>query len=137
MYPGTWTFEVSRSAGDVARRLPVRMSGGIDRSIRHLTAQAPKSTLKVGDTLNLRGTNRWLQGLGPTGTDPRTQNIVTAVREDDSFVDLGKAKLRYRSSNPRVVMVTAAGRLTARSAGVATVSVRLDGNTARIAFAVR
>ena len=34
-------------------------------------------------------------------------------------------------------MVTAAGRLTARSAGVATVSVSLDGKTARIAFAVR
>lgn len=100
MYPGTWTFEVSRSAGDVARRLPVRMSGRIDRSIRHLTAQAPKSTLKVGDTLNLRGTNRWLQGLGPTGTDPRTQNIVTAVREDDSFVDLGKASCGTAAATP-------------------------------------
>ncbi len=113
------------------------MSGRIDRSIRHLTAQAPKSTLKVGDTLNLRGTNRWLQGLAPTGTDPRTQSIVTAVREDDSFVDFAKAKLRYRSSNPRVVTVTAAGRLTARRKGVTTISVSLDGKTARIAFAVR
>jgi beta-glucosidase len=137
VYPGTWTFEVSRSAGDAVGRLPVRISGRIDRSIRHLTAQAPKSTLKVGDTLNLRGNNRWLQGVAPTGTNPRSQDIVTAVRDDDSFADLGKARLRYRSSDPRIVEVTRDGRLIARRRGVATISVSIAGKTARIAFAVR
>ena len=62
-----------------------------------------------------------------TSSRPSARRLLRRPRE---------GKLRYRSSNPRVVMVTAAGRLTARSAGVATVSVSLDDKTARIAFAV-
>jgi beta-glucosidase len=137
VYPGTWTFEVSGSAGGEIHRLRVRISGRIARSIRHLTAQPPKSTLRVGETLDLRGKNRWLQGLGPAGTPPRAADIVTAVRQDDSFADLTHAKLRYRSDRPGVIHVGPKGRLKARGRGTATISVTFAGRTARMAFAVR
>jgi len=87
--------------------------------------------------LDLRGKNRWLKGLGPTGTDPRAEAIVSAVRQDDSFVNLKKAKLEFRSSRSNVLDVSSRGRLVAKRPGVATISVSFGGKSARMPFAVR
>jgi beta-glucosidase len=136
VHPGDWTFEVSGSAGGQIHRLPVQISGRIAGTIRHLTAQPPKSTLAVGETLDLRGKNRWLQGLGPAGTPPRAADILAAVRQDDTFVDLGRARLRFRSSSPTVVAVGPDGLVKGVHRGTATVSVSVGGRTARTVFAV-
>jgi hypothetical protein len=137
VYPGRWTFEVSGSAGERLHVLPVRITGRIARTVRHLTVQPPKSTLKVGEALSLRGKNRWLQGLGPVGTPARAADIITAVRQDDTFVDLSHAPLRFTSSSPTVVRVDGNGLVKGIRPGTATVSVSFAGSTARAVFAVR
>ncbi|MFL5782249.1 MAG: glycoside hydrolase family 3 C-terminal domain-containing protein [Thermoleophilaceae bacterium] len=137
VYPGRWTFEVSGSAGERLHQLPVRITGRIARTVRHLTVQPPKSTLKVGEALSLRAKNHWLQGLGPVGTPARAADIITAVRQDDTFVDLSHAPLRFTSSSPTVVRVDGNGLVKGIRPGTATVSVSFAGSTARAVFAVR
>jgi beta-glucosidase len=136
VYVGGWTFEVSGSAGGQIHRLPVVITGSIGRRIRHLTTQPPKSSLQVGEVLDLRGRNPWLVGLGPAGTPANAADILTAVRQDDTFADLSRAPLRFRSNRPGVVQVTQGGRLTAVGRGTATVVVQLATRTARMVFAV-
>jgi hypothetical protein len=94
-----WRFEISRAAGDAVRGIPVGISGRISQAIRQVTVQAPKTTLSVGKTLSLRGGDAWLEGLAPR-TSRRTQAIVTAVRKDDTFVNLNRVEIRYRSNHP-------------------------------------
>ncbi len=137
VYPGDWTLEISRAAGDAAEQHLLRISGDISPAIRHLTAQPPKTVLQVGEPLDLHGKNPWFEGLGPTGTDLHTQDILTAVRADDSFADLSETDLRFHSTAPAVVEVTDAGVVRAVGAGVATVTATLDGETADMVFVAR
>ena len=137
VYPGDWAFEISRAAGDTSEQRLLRISGDISPAIRHLTAQPPKTVLHVGDTIGLHGKNPWLEGLGPTGTDPHPQDILTAVRADDSFVDLSEVELRFSSTDPAVVEVTEAGVVSAVGSGVATITATLGGETAGMVFVVR
>lgn len=137
VHPGTYAFEVARAAGDIVQEVPVRVSGQISTAIRHVTVQTPKSFLSVGEALDLRGENPWLQGLGPSGTEPRAEDIVAAVRDDDSFVDLADGDLRYSSNRPDVLDVTPAGIVAAKNQGVATITVTAAGRHADAVFAVR
>jgi uncharacterized protein YjdB len=62
--------------------------------------------------------------------------IISAVRRDDSFVDLTNAPMTFASNRPDVLKVDGDGVITAVSPGVATISVTAGGKTAQATFAV-
>ncbi|MCX4722968.1 Ig-like domain-containing protein [Streptomyces sp. NBC_01306] len=55
--------------------------------------------------------------------------MVEAVDNDGSFVDLSKAHVSYRSSDPSAATVSDKGIVTAVGSGVATIEVAVDGVT--------
>jgi hypothetical protein len=137
VYPGTWRFRLARSSADVVRAFAVRVTGAIPRAVATLALAPPRMVLKAGDTLDLRGRNPWLDGLAPTRFERIGDTIVSAVRRDDTFVDIARAPLRFTSSRPSVLSVDPrTGVLRARSAGVATVTVRLGRAAASAVFVV-
>jgi hypothetical protein len=136
VYPGTWRLRVAASSRQIARSLPVRISGRIPRTIATVSLAPPKVAFKAGQTLALRGRNPWLDGLAPTQYQSEGDTIVSAVRRDDSFVDLTNAPMTFTSNRPDVLKVAGDGVITAVAPGVATVSVTVEGKTARTTFAV-
>jgi beta-glucosidase len=62
---------------------------------------------------------------------------IEAVNNDQSFVDLAHARVRYASGNPRVVRISPAGVLTAAGPGTTTISVTVNGVTGSAPVVVR
>jgi hypothetical protein len=136
VYPGKWQFRLARSAGQIVRRFPVLVTGAIPRTIATVTLAPPLLTLSPGQTLNLRGRNPWLDGLAPTQYQAEGDTIISAVRRDDSFVNLAGAAIRFASDRPAVLRVDQGGVVTAVAPGVASISVRVGGATASVPFTV-
>jgi regulation of enolase protein 1 (concanavalin A-like superfamily) len=67
------------------------------------------------------------------------QTSVTAAMTDDSFYNIDKARVAYRSNNPDVVSVDPKGEVTATGIGVASVfaDVTIDGKTVSDSYPVK
>jgi beta-glucosidase len=137
VYRGTWRFRVARSASQIARSLPVRITGTIPRTVATLTLAPPSMSLAPGQKLDLRGRNPWLDGLAPAQYERQGDAIVSAVRRDDSFVDLTGAPLEFSSDRPDVARVDSHGVIEAVAPGVASVTVKLGTVAATAPFVVR
>jgi beta-glucosidase-like glycosyl hydrolase len=137
VYPGIWRFRVASSSRSIIRSLPVRVTGSIGRTIATVSLAPPVSALTAGQTLDLRGRNPWLDGLAPTQFQSKGDTIISAVRRDDSFVDLTSVPIRFASNRPDVLRVDANGVVTAVAPGVATVTVKVGRATATTPFVVR
>jgi beta-glucosidase len=133
---GIWQFRLGRSSRDFVYTFRVRITGSIPRTIATVTLSPPALTLSPGQTLDLRGRNPWLDGLAPAQYQSVGDTIISAVRRDDSFVDLSHASMRFSSNRPGVVSVDRNGLVRARSPGVATVSATVGGVTASTPFVV-
>ena len=105
---GVWRFTLARSATDPVRTFGVRVSGRIPRSVKTVTLAPAQLRLSRGQTIDLRGRNPWLDGLAPA--HPQGDQILSAVRADDSFADLAGASIRFSSNRPSVAGVDAQGR---------------------------
>jgi hypothetical protein len=136
VYGGTWHFRLGRSSRQIVRSLPVRIGGSIPRTIATLTLAPPAVSLASGDTLDLRGRNPWLDGLAPPQYQREGDTIVSAVRRDDSFVDLTGAPLSFSTDRPDVLRVDPSGLVKAIAPGVATVTVKLGKLAATAPFVV-
>ena len=136
VHPGTWRFRLARSSRQIVRSLPVRISGSIPPAIATVSLAPPLVTLTTGQTLNLRGRNPWLDGLAPPQYQSAGDTIISAVRRDDSFVDLTNVPITFTSDRPDVLRVDGNGVITAAGPGVATISVSLGGKTAQATFTV-
>jgi beta-glucosidase-like glycosyl hydrolase len=136
VHPGTWRFRLARSSSKFVRTLPVRITGSIPRTVATVSLAPPKLVLAQGETLDLRGRNPWLDGLAPTEQQDRGDTIVSAVRRDDTFVDLTNAPFQFSSNRPDVLRVDAGGVVTAVGPGVATVTVTVGGASATATFVV-
>ena len=64
-------------------------------------------------------------------------NIVEAVNNDQSFVDLSTAHVKYASSNPSVASVDSTGLVRAIKNGVATITVTVNGVSGSTAVVVQ
>lgn len=135
--PGRWRFELASSSRDLVRSLPVRITGRIPETVAHVTVQPAKVVLHPGDTVDLLGKNPWLQGLAPADLANPGDDVVTAVRRDDTFVDLRRAAVEFRSNRPDIARVDKTGKVLAVGTGVATISVTVDGVTGTTAFGVK
>ena len=96
-----------------------------------------RSSSTLGETVDLLGKNTWLQGLAPADLANQGDDVVTAVRRDDTFVDLRRAAVDFRSNRPDVARVDTTGKVLAVGPGVATISVTVDGVTGTTALGVK
>jgi hypothetical protein len=86
------------------------MGGAYVPVLKTVVAEADKVVLRPGD---------------------RVKTSVTAAMSDDSFYDLGKATVAYKSNNPSVAAVDESGNVTATGVGTALIFayVTVDGTT--------
>ncbi|GIF21123.1 beta-glucosidase-like glycosyl hydrolase [Actinoplanes tereljensis] len=135
VYNGRYRFQVGADAAHVAGAVDVRIHGRITPRITSVTVQPDRVRLSPGDTLDLRGRNPWIaddtarSDATPSGEHVRADRVIEAVHNDESFVNLDRARVTYRSGNPRVATISPSGRVTAVAAGVTTIAVTVGGVT--------
>ncbi len=132
VYDGPYRFQVGQDSATVAGSGTVTVHGTITPRVQYVTVQPDQVIFKPGDTLDLTGKNPWIApDTNPSLEQPHAaaDNIVEAVNNDESFVDLSHARVSYSSSNPHVATVSRSGMLTAVGHGVATISVTVNGVT--------
>jgi beta-glucosidase len=134
VYDGTYTFGVGTDADHVVSTKSVRVRGSLTPKVQYVTVQPEAVVYNAGDTIDLTGKNKWIKD----DTDPTQEqrdlgitadNVVEAVDSDESFVNLKKAVVSYRSSDDAVATVSRSGRVKAVGDGVATISATVDGVT--------
>ncbi|QMU73816.1 beta-glucosidase [Streptacidiphilus sp. P02-A3a] len=137
---GGYQFRVAADASDPVGVGSVTVRGAIAPRVRSVTVQPDQVVFDAGRTLSLTGTNPWIA----PDTDPSLEqnhasadHVVEAVNNDQSFVDLSRAQVRYASSDPRVATVSGDGTVTMRAPGVATIRVTVDGVTGTTPVVVR
>ena len=132
VYDGPYQFQVGASSSDIAGSPVVQVHGSITPQVQYVTVQPDKVVFKPGDTLDLTGKNPWIANDTNTSLEQphaTAANIVEAVNNDQSFVDLSHANVTYASSNPNVATVSATGQVTAVAHGVTTVSATVGAVT--------
>lgn len=115
---GKYIFEIGASSKDIKGKVEATMSGNYKPVLKTVVAESDKVVLRPGNT---------------------TQTSVTANMSDDSFYDISKAKVAYKSNNPAVASVDAAGKVTATGVGAALIfaSVTIDGTTVSNSYPVK
>ncbi|MBN1927544.1 MAG: glycoside hydrolase family 3 C-terminal domain-containing protein [Prolixibacteraceae bacterium] len=107
---GRYIFEVGASSRDIKGQVEAIMSGSYKPVLKTVVAESDKVVLRPGNTI---------------------QTSVTAAMSDDSFFDITKANVIFKSNNPVVATVDQNGKVTATGVGVATIiaDVTIDGTT--------
>jgi len=134
VHNGRYEFQLGADASNIAASRAVDVHGRITPKVRYVTVQPESVTYQPGDTIDLTGKNRWIKD----DTDPTQENrnlsvtadnVVEAANNDGSFANLKKAQVRYRSSDTAVATVSKSGVVKTIGAGVATISVTVNGVT--------
>jgi beta-glucosidase len=140
VYEGPYEFRVGPDSGTVAGSGTVQVHGEMTRRVRHVTIQPGQVVFKPGDTLSLTGKNPWITAdTNSTLEQPHADatGIIEAVNNDQSFVDLIRARVTYSTSNPRVATVSATGVVTMRAPGAATIEVTVNGVAGSVPIVVK
>ncbi|MEV5750456.1 glycoside hydrolase family 3 C-terminal domain-containing protein [Actinoallomurus sp. NPDC052308] len=131
---GTYRFQVGADAADITAAPEVKVTGQITPKVQYVTVQPESVQYKVGDTIDLTGKNQWIKDDTDHSKEQRNlnvtaDNIVEAVNNDQSFVDLTHAKVHYGSSDPHVATVDAGGHVKVVGSGVTTLTAKVGGVT--------
>ncbi|HVO75383.1 MAG TPA: glycoside hydrolase family 3 C-terminal domain-containing protein [Ignavibacteriaceae bacterium] len=115
---GKYIFEIGSSSKDIRGQVEADMKGKYNPELKTVVAECDRVIFKPGNS---------------------AQASVTASLSDDSFIDLSKAKVAYKSSNTSVVSVDEKGKVTARGVGIATIlaDVTVNGKTLTGSFPVK
>jgi len=115
---GKYVFEIGASSRDIKGTVEATMQGSYKPELVNVVAESDRVVLKPGDVI---------------------QTSVTAAMSDDSFYDINKAAVTYRSNNPAVVSVDQNGEVTATGVGVASVfaDVTINGKTVSDSYPVK
>ncbi len=107
---GKYIFEIGASSRDIKGKVVATMSGAYKPVLTTVVAESNQVVLRPGNII---------------------QTSVTAAMSDDSFYDISKAKVAYKSNNPSVASVDASGKVTATGVGAALIyaDVTVDGKT--------
>ncbi|MBN1987164.1 MAG: glycoside hydrolase family 3 C-terminal domain-containing protein [Prolixibacteraceae bacterium] len=107
---GKYIFQIGASSRDIRGQVAAQMSGTYKPVLTTVVAECDKVVLRPGNTV---------------------QTSVTAAMSDDSFYDIRKAEITFKSNNPAVVSVDGNGKVTATGVGAASVFayVTIDGTT--------
>lgn len=108
--PGKYVFEIGSSSRDIRGKVEANMSGDYKPVLTTVVAETDNVILRPGNTVQTR---------------------VSACMSDDSFYDLSKAKVIYKTNNQSVVSVDENGKVIVKGIGIATVFayVTVDGTT--------
>jgi beta-glucosidase-like glycosyl hydrolase len=132
VHEGAYRFRVGPDSATVAGSGTVRVHGAITPRVQTVTVQPGQVVFDAGDTLDLTGANPW---IAPDTNSALEQNhapadhIVEAADNDQSFADLSHAHVTYRTGDPAVATVSAAGVVTMRAPGATSVEVTVNGVT--------
>lgn len=129
---GPYHFQVAADSSTIMGSGTVTVAGPITPHVRHVTVQPDQVVFKPGDTLDLTGKNPWIAPDTNAAVEQAhapADNVVEAVNNDQSFVDLRSADVPYNSSNDQVATVSSEGLLKAVAPGVATINVTVGGVT--------
>jgi hypothetical protein len=140
VYDGPYQFQVGPDSATVAGSGTVTVHGAITPQVQSVTVQPDQVVFAPGDTLNLTGKNPWIApDTNSTLEQPHASasNIVEAVNNDQSFVDLSSARVSYSSSDPAVASVDSGGLVRAVKDGVATITVTVNGVSGSVPIVVR
>ena len=130
VYNGTYQFRVGYNSSDIADSATVNIQGMLTPKVIHVTVQPEQLVYHVGDTINLNGKNKWIKSdINPNLEEQhaRADNIIEAVNNDGSFVNLANTNVQYHSSDNNVATVNVKGIVKARGQGVAAISATVDG----------
>jgi beta-glucosidase len=142
VHSGTYQFQLADSAGHVLASAPVAVTGTLTPKVTTVSVQTPDDVYNVGDTVDLTAKNPWLKDDTNPSKEQRdlsitADNNVTAVNNDQSFVNLAGAQVGYSSSNPAVATVSGAGVVRAVADGAATITVTVNGVSGSTPLVVR
>ena len=140
VYDGPYQFQVSSGAATVQGAGTVDITGAITPRVQYVTVQPDQVIFSPGQTLELTGKNPWLApDTNSSLEQPHAEadNIVEAVNNDQSFVNMATAKVTYASSDPRVATVSPEGKVTMIAPGAATISATVNGVTGSTPVIVR
>lgn len=115
---GKYIFEIGASSRDIKGQVEANMIGTYKPVLTTVVVESDQAVLRPGNTI---------------------QSSVTACMSDDSFYDIKKAKIEYKSNNPQVVNVDANGKVSVTGVGVALVFayVTIDGKTVSSSYPVK
>lgn len=115
---GKYIFEIGASSKDIKGQVEATMSGAYTPVLATVVAEADKIVMRPGNT---------------------AQTSVTGSMSDDSFYDLKKARVTYKSNNTNVATVDENGKITATGVGAALIfaHVTVDGTTVSNSFPVK
>ncbi len=116
--PGKYIFEIGASSKDIKGQVEATMSGSFTPVLRTVVANCGNTVFNPGNT---------------------AQTSLTASLSDDSFIDVNKAKIVYKSNNPSVASVDENGKITTNKPGVASIFayVTYNGNTVSGSYPVK
>jgi beta-glucosidase len=138
VYDGTYQFQVATSSSDVVGSDTVAVTGAITPRVQYVTVQPDQVEFTPGQSLDLTGKNPWIKDdTGQADQHVPADNIVEAVNNDESFVNLANAHVTYASSNPAVASVSNTGTVQTIAAGTTTISVTVNGHTGSTPIVVK
>jgi beta-glucosidase-like glycosyl hydrolase len=130
VYNGPYQFQVGPDSATVAGSGTIRVHGTITPRVQSVTVQPGQVVFKPGQTLSLTGKNPWITPDTNSALEQphaSASNIIEAVNNDESFVNLSRAHVSYSSSDPSVASVDSGGQVRAIKDGVATITVTVNG----------
>lgn len=101
---GTYTLEIGASSQDIRSKQEVALTSDRDVQLEVVTARPSSVVMKLGNT---------------------AQTELTLALNDESFLDPKEAQVVYTSSDGTVASVDENGVITAKAAGVATITARV------------
>ncbi|MFA5328078.1 MAG: glycoside hydrolase family 3 C-terminal domain-containing protein [Prolixibacteraceae bacterium] len=115
---GKYIFEIGASSKDIKGKVEATMSGTYKPVLKTVVAECGSVVLRPGNTV---------------------QSSITASMSDDSFYEIKKAKVIYKSNNPSVATVDANGKVTASGVGTALIfsEVTIDGTTVSNSYPIK
>jgi beta-glucosidase len=140
VYDGSYEFLVGPSSATAAGSGTVTVHGKITPRVQYVTVQPDQVAFQAGQTLSLTGTNPWIAPDTDSALEQphaSADNIVEAVNNDESFVNLSRAHVTYASSDPSVASVDSRGLVRAVKDGVATMRVTVNGVTGTAVIVVQ
>jgi beta-glucosidase len=104
---GKYIFEIGASSKEIRGQVEANMRGDYKPVLNTVVARSNKIVLQPLDT---------------------AQTDVTASLSDDTFLDISKAEVVYKSNNPSVAGVDGKGKVTAHKPGVASIFAYVTHN---------
>jgi beta-glucosidase len=130
VYNGIYQFQVGYNSSDIADSGDVNIQGTLTPVIAHVTVEPEQLIYRVGDEINLNDKNKWIKSdINPDLEEQHAvaDNIIEAVNNDGSFVNLANVPIQYHSDHPAVASVNDRGIVKMLAPGVATITATIHG----------